>query len=117
MGDEVPSIILNQLLDAIRTVSDRLTRLEALPHPIRGEPVRNAQQPRQQREEETDNDMFGLDNDPPLATNLNPWLRRRESARTRDMGEDQPRNGGKDVKLTAPVFIGWVNLNWEKRME
>ncbi|KAL1204567.1 RNA-directed DNA polymerase-like protein [Cardamine amara subsp. amara] len=120
MGEEVAPVTMTQLLEAIRSVSDRMTRLETQAQHVRVGPPPNVRRPHQQ-EGEADENVRDREDDPPPAPNLNPQPRRQERARFRDLDEDQPRHGGKDIKLTAPTFAGRVNpeayLDWEKRME
>ncbi|KAL1203462.1 RNA-directed DNA polymerase-like protein [Cardamine amara subsp. amara] len=121
MAEDAPPVTMNQLLDAIRSVSDRITRMETQAQRGRAVPVPNGQRQPQQQEYEADENLLHQEDDPPPAPNFNQLPRRQDRARFRDADEDQPRHGGKNVKLTAPLFAGRVNpeayLDWEKRME
>lgn len=122
MTTEQPAVTMNQLLEAIRTVNDRLTRLETQPAPRREEPVRNNNNaPMNPLGEETDEDMPSFEDDPLAAPMRHRRPRRPERGRDQDWNEHPQRQGNNDLKLTAPTFAGRINpeayLEWERRME
>ncbi|KAF8047244.1 hypothetical protein N665_3134s0001 [Sinapis alba] len=124
-----------QLLAAMQSISERMTRLEQgqqaqvntqgnqqAPGPV------NYQQQQQQAQDNppdgsgTDSDMPSLEEDeqrPPPRRNARN--RGRNHGRGHDQEDENPWQGGKDLKLTPPTFAGKVNpdayIDWETRME
>lgn len=119
-GEAAEQVSMAQLLGAIQALGDRLTRLEQPQPPQRRGPIRPGNVP--QPQEETDEEMPELEDDPPPAPNFHRQ-HRMPNNRDRDRGreEDYTRPGGQDIKLKSPTFAGKVNpkayLDWEIRME
>ncbi|KAF8058990.1 hypothetical protein N665_1238s0002 [Sinapis alba] len=124
-----------QLLAAMQSISERMTRLEQGQQAqvnTQGNqqapgPVNNQQQQQQPQDNPpdgsgTDSDMPSLEEDeqrPPPRTNARN--RGRNHGRGHDQEDENPWQGGKDLKLTPPTFAGKVNpdayIDWETRME
>ncbi|KAF8045279.1 hypothetical protein N665_5280s0001, partial [Sinapis alba] len=140
MGDNSSSSTDNaasmaQLLQAMQSISERMTRLEQGQQAQANNQANNqAQGPnnqpqRQQQQQGDPPDGSGTDSDMPslVEDEQRPLPRRnarnrgRNNGRNHDEEDENPWQGGKDLKLTPPTFAEKVNpdayIDWETRME
>ncbi|KAF8049888.1 hypothetical protein N665_2098s0001 [Sinapis alba] len=125
-----------QLLAAMQSLSERMTRLEQgqqaqvnnqADNQARG--PNNQPQGQQQQQQGDPPDGSGTDSDMPSVEEdeqrplprRNARNRGRNHGRNHDQEDENPWQGGKDLKLTPPTFAGKVNpdayIDWETRME